>query len=307
MYSYDVFAGTLKAPFQFPELQQTSGPASWILERGDIPSPLDPASLIGDDDVYGEVKVRCYRTMQGHSLVYDDTGRFDVSDGALIRWFAPHDADDSLLEAVRADVVGRVLALALHQHDVLCLHASAVSINGRGIALLAPKMHGKSTLATALVRGGARLLSDDTVPVTPDATPLVRPGVHQLRLWKDSASRLAAERMGESAPARKVVLDHFDEGTVQRSAVPLAALYVLLPSAPDDAESARRSVLTEIQATLALVEHAKLGPLLGRKDAGLMFEQSAAIARRVPVYLLHVARDLDRLADAAATILGWHR
>jgi hypothetical protein len=222
-----------------------------------------------------------------------------------VTWFCPPGQEDRLIEAVRADIVGRVLALALHQHDVLSLHASAVSIGGNAIALLAPKMHGKSTLATALVRGGARLMSDDTVPVTPEAIPMVRPGVHQLRLWKDSAQRLASERMDEATSSRKLVLDHLDEGDVERHPLPFAAAYVLLP-APADAEAARRSPLADIQGTLALIEHAKIGPLLGRTDAGLMFEQAAAIARRLPMYLLHVARDLDRVADAAATIRSWH-
>jgi hypothetical protein len=306
MYSYDVFGGVLRSPFEFPELQPTTGAASWTIERGDIPNPIDPATQIGDDNVYGNVKVRSFRNGSGHSLVYDDTGRFDVVDGSLVTWFAPGDQEDRVIEAVRADVVGRVLALALHQQDVLSLHASAVSIGGKAIALLAPKMHGKSTLATALVRSGARLISDDTVPVTPDDVPMARPGVHQLRLWRDSAQRLAAERMDEATTSRKLVLDHLDESDVERHAVPFAAAYVLLPAPASESQAATRSALADIQGTLALIEHAKIGPLLGRKDAGIMFEQAAAIARRVPMYLLHVARDLERVSEAAATIRSWH-
>lgn len=306
MYSYDVFGGVLRSPFEFPELQPATGNPSWTIERGDIPNPLDPASQIGDDNVYGDVKVRSFHNGSGHSLIYDDTGRFDVAEGRLVTWYAPTDQEERVLEAARADIVGRVLALALHQQDVLSLHASAVSIGGKAIALLAPKMHGKSTLATALVRSGARLISDDTVPVTPDAVPMVRPGVHQLRLWKDSAQRLATDRMGEATASRKLVLDHLDEADVERKPVPLAAAYVLLPAPASEPQAATRNALADIQGTLALIEHAKIGPLLGRKDAGIMFEQAAAIARRVPMYLLHVARDLERVSDAAATIRSWH-
>ncbi|MGQ0649171.1 MAG: hypothetical protein ACT4P7_16570 [Gemmatimonadaceae bacterium] len=305
MYSYELFGGVLRSPVEFPELRTVTGTPTWTLERGDIPAAIDPATQIGDDDVYGEVKVRCFRSAAAaHQLVYDDTGRFDVSDGSLVTWFAPSGADGRVLEAARADLIGRVLAVALHQADVLTLHASAVSIRGRGIALLAPKMHGKSTLAASLVRGGGRLLSDDTVPVAREAHPLLRPGVHQLRLWRDSAHQLARDRADEATSSRKLVLDTLDQKDIEREPVPFDAAYVLVPAR--SGESASRTRLSEIQSTLALIEHSKLGPLLGGPDAAVMFEQAAAIARQVPVYLLRIVRDLDRLAHAAEVIRSWH-
>jgi hypothetical protein len=308
MPSYALFGGTLASAIEFPELPRAVGDPTWTLTVGPAAKSMVHLSPIGEDAVYGQVKVRCYRSEAGHQLAYDDTGCFDVQKDGLIAWHPPDERPSGqILDAARADVIGRVLAVAMHQTNVLSLHASAVSLSGAGIALLAPKMHGKSTLATALVRGGGRLLSDDTVPVSGDGAPRLRPGVHQLRLWKDSALQLAREQAGTMADARKLVLDDLSEAEVERETMPFAAAYVLVPEAPQAEEAVVRSPLTEVQATLALIEHSKLGPLLGGRDAALVFAQAAAIARVVPVFLLRVARDLDRLPAVVSTILEWHR
>jgi len=308
MHLYSVFGGVLRTSIEFPELPPTTGNASWTLEIGDVPPSLPSDSPIGDDAVYGAVHVACYRTTDGHALVYDDTGRFDLSDGgALITWYRPTDEPPHLMDAMRADVIGRVLALALHQQGVLCLHASAVAIGGNGIALLAPKGHGKSTLATALVRAGGKLLSDDTVPVTAGPPVELRPGVPQLRLRHDAALQLAAERATEASGARKLVIDRLDPHEVADHPVRFSAGYVLVPARPNDEQPpVDRLALSQVQATLALVEHTKLGPLLGGVDAARVFEQAATVASQVPLFLLRVGRDLSRIVEVAETMVDWH-
>ena len=61
------------------------------------------------------------------------------------------------------------------------------------LALTGPSGVGKSTLATALVRRGYRLLTDDVCAVTlaPNATPIVHPGYPQTKLWADALTKLA--------------------------------------------------------------------------------------------------------------------
>lgn len=45
------------------------------------------------------------------------------------------------------------------------LHATAIAINGEGVLLLGPSGSGKSDLALRLIDRGAKLISDDAVPV----------------------------------------------------------------------------------------------------------------------------------------------
>ena len=45
------------------------------------------------------------------------------------------------------------------------LHATCVSINGKGVLLLGPSSSGKSDLGLRLVDGGAQLVADDRVDI----------------------------------------------------------------------------------------------------------------------------------------------
>ena len=304
MTSYRLFAGLLNSELDFPELSAVEGEtADWTLEigrstRSELGEPL------GEDVVYGDCRVRCYRAPDaGFSLEYDDTGRFDISpDGRRIVWVRP----ESVVEdAARADVASRVLSLAMHAAGTFTLHASAVSLHGAGLAFVAPKYHGKSTLAAALVQHGAKLLTDDTLPVRLDPVPLLLPGVQQLRLWGDAAARISGAEPAD--PSRKVVMTELVEQRVEAAAVPFTAAYVLVPIARDDAnEIVRRERLPAVAGTMALVQHARLAPLFRRREAGTLFTQAAAVADRVPVYALFVQRHLERLDDVVEQIVAWH-
>lgn len=309
MFQYTVFGGTLSAPFDIPGLPPSTaaGPPTWVVEVDDIADAAQ-GDLIGNDSVYGDVRVNCYRTADGHALEYDDTGRFEVSrSGSRIVWRQNAESvSPDILEACRADLLGRVIALALHQQGVLSLHASAIQFGNEGIALLAPKGHGKSTLATALVNAGGQLLSDDTVPVKQADKVVLCPGVPQLRLWRDSALQLANDRASEADSSRKLVLDGLPPEMVSAAPVPFAAGYFLAPVKSGEAPVSREP-LHQIQSALGLIEHSKIGALLGRSDAAQVFEQAAAIAQKVPFYLLKVRRDLSQIGDVAATIRSWHQ
>ena len=134
---------------ELPEIDASSAPA-WRVERG-IGSPsLGDYISLGTDTVYADVKVSLSRSADAFRVVFDDSGTFDVIGAERrIRWYPGIAASE---EAVRADLLGRVMAVAAHADDALALHASAVSIGGKTIALLGPKRAGKSTLALALVQ-----------------------------------------------------------------------------------------------------------------------------------------------------------
>jgi hypothetical protein len=301
---YDVFGGTLHSEVEIDDLPESPvAAADWTLRVAEAADAPD-GELLGSDVVFGDTSVRGFRTPQGFALVFDDTGRFDVSrDGSLITWHRPSAAPT---DSGQADLTSRVLALALHARGVFTLHASAVSIEGNGLAFMAPKYHGKSTLCSALVLAGARALSDDTVPVQPGNVPRLAPGLPSLRLWSDTASRLFGVG-DESEGPRKHHVSQFTEGQLELRPVPFRAAYVLNPvaSLPDGAAAVRERLDT-VAATMMLVRHAKLGPILAGTEAPVMLGLSADIARVVPVYALHVLRDLDRLDEVSRQVIAWH-
>jgi hypothetical protein len=196
MDRYSVFGGCLQSAVPFPELRPLhDGTPDWTLQRIHAAAGEVAAELLGEDRADVDVGVRLFRIAEGFRLAYDDTGSFDVLDmGARILW---HPGPIVRAEAVRLDILGRVLPVALHASGALCLHGSAVAVEGNGIAFLAPKLHGKSTLAQAMVAAGARMASDDVVPVYGGAPARMAPGVPSARLWSDSLGQL-----GIRSPAR---------------------------------------------------------------------------------------------------------
>jgi hypothetical protein len=303
---YSIFGGTLRSALAFPSLRVESAERpTWTLDVH-VPAPLpDDAQALGADQVVASTMVRLYRSREGWHLVYDDTGRFDIDPaGRAIVWRAPDGVSE---DAARLDIIGRVLATAVHAAGAVCFHASAVAVDGEAIAFLGAKGFGKSTLAWALVRAGARLLTDDTLRVQLDATPVAYPGVHELRLRPDAADRLPPAPREARQAGDRLVVDGLEVDRLQEDPVPIAALYMLSPVTDLPGSCASRvSALASVPSALSLVRHAKIAPLLTGTAAGALLDRTASLAQLVPVRLLEVARDFSRLDDVVAEVLALH-
>jgi hypothetical protein len=279
------------------------GHADCVVEHRRGPAPEVPQRLLGEEPVHSELMVRCFETRDGLRLVYDDTGTFDISaSGDRVTWWQ---GADPPMDAVQTDLLGRVMALVLHCRGILTLHASAVRIGGQGVVLLAPKGFGKSSLAIALVRAGARLISDDTVAVESTAPPVIRPGVQMLRLRPDSASR--HQISSDGAAADKVRFRPDEEHAVGGEKTALSALYLLRPTSPSpDLPAVTREPCAPVAAALALTAFRKLGALLDGRTGAASLRAAADLVGLVPVYTLHVQRTLDRLEEVVAEMARWH-
>ena len=307
MKSYQVFGGVLRSELEFPELDPaTRGDADWTLTMTTAPAPdVELGQPIGEDKVDQGVMVRSYATATGFRLLYDDTGVFDVTAGGReIRW---HRSDATDLEAGRLDVLGRVLALALHASGWLSLHGSAVALAEGAVAFLAPKGNGKSTLAFALMRGGAALMTDDTVVIGRGTPPIVRPGVQSVRLFRDSADWLSAPAPIAGTSDIKATFGQLAEDGRRLTRAPLAALY-LLESVPAGtiAEPVERQRLEGPEAVFGLLGQTKIGALLGGSEAPGVFASVVALAEGNPIYKLRVTRDYARLQTVVERIMAWH-
>ena len=307
MNRYQVFGGVLCSELEFPELDCTTRPETdWTLTVTTTPAPELPlGQALGEDKVDQGVMVRAYATPEGFRLVYDDTGVFDVTGvGREIRWHRPESAD---LEAGRLDVLGRVLALALHASGWLSLHGSAVALADGAVAFLAPKGNGKSTLAFALMRAGAALMTDDTVVIGSGLPATVRPGVQSVRLFRDSADWLSATAPIAGTSDVKATFGQISEDARRLTRAPLAALY-LLESVPAGtiSEPIERRRLVGPEAVVGLLGQTKIGALLGGAEAPTVFASVAGLAEGSAIYKLRVTRDYERLGTVVERIMAWH-
>lgn len=307
MPDYALYGGILRSALELPEFARiTGGEPDWVLRPSNGEPPGDHGALLGKEDI-GGITVWHYRRTDGYRIEYEHLGLFDVLDeGREIVWHRPSGPVEDAV--VGLAVAGRVLATALHSAGALCLHASAVAFGDRAIAFIAPKFHGKSTLALALRGVGAQLVTDDMLPVELGPPVMVRPGVQNVRLFRDSLHRIDPRESRISVgPGGKHVLTGLAERTLMLSRARLVAVHVLqpAPSLPGGL-AVRRERLADVPAALMMVVHAKLGAVLGRSEGSVVFDRAARIARSVPVYNLHVARDYALLPEVVAQLRDWY-
>jgi hypothetical protein len=257
--------------------------------------------MVGEEELVGGVSARLERTPDRFRLSFDDTGTFDVArDGSSIAWLP---APNAKAAVVRADVLGRVLAVALHAAGDLCLHASAAAIGGRAVAFVEPRGYGKSTLTMALVAAGARLVADDTLRLTVNR-PHVALAVPSLRLCADTAARFGVGAHS-ALPGDKLVVR--DAPVPTEHWLPIDAIYVLAPrAAAAGVPAVRRERLRSLEATLAVVRHGKIAALLGGVEAASVLPRASAVARAIPIFALEIKRDLALVEMAAEQIAGWY-
>ncbi len=309
MRDYQVFGGALRSDIEFPELRTIESDApSWTLRSTALVPDMRAAALLGEAEVIPGCNVRLFRHDAGFRFVFDDTGSFDITaNGREITWAKGPNFEEAW---VRADVTGRVLAVAMHASGHLCLHGSAVATGAGAIAFLAPKFHGKSTLALALTRAGAKLLTDDVLPVYPHTPIQAVPGVHQVKLWQDSATHFGVDAAGPAPrPGSKHLLHDFDDGMLSNDRTPLAASYLLSPVIVEEGAAVppvSRARMHAVPSALALVRHSIMGSMLSGSEAQAVIDRATTIAETVPVYQLTVAAGMERIGDTVDQLLAWH-
>lgn len=220
----------------------------------------------------------------------EDLGRFLVSNGHTIDVELRDGADP--LEA-SPFLTGLGLSALLLQRGGLSLHASAVSRDGGAIALCGESGAGKSTLAAALCQAGWDFVSDDVCHIErlADGRPVVWPDGRRFKLFEQSIETLALEhRRGREV--RAGLGKHYVTPSSQpTTAITLDAIYALRYHDEPDTSCVRLSPLNASQLLLTESHCRFVARAIARSRNHL--EVSAAIASRVPVFLLKRPRGLS--------------
>jgi hypothetical protein len=200
---------------------------------------------------------------------------------------------------------GPVMTFLMALRGFVCLHASAVVIDGRAVVFAGPAGSGKSTTAAAFVRRGFAALSDDIAAISTNAgTVTVQPAFPQLCLWPESAVALrssveALPRLVPDAEKRYVEL-RTGNGGFHDEPAPLGAIYVLRPKvAGSGGPEIERLAGTEELLSLLANHHGSAG--LARERRGMEFNFFGRIASQVPIRRVRVPRGVpcaEELCDA---------
>lgn len=198
-------------------------------------------------------------------------------------------------------VSARLLPLAsvLRGHE--CLHASAVSIEGRNVAFLAAAGHGKTSIAVHLAVAGASIVTDDVLAFDHDGHGVrCHPGPDLVSVRGDEYARLSPderERLGERVGrGAKVYL----RARVEPTSRPLHAVYLLErrdPNGPARIEELRIDPPAVFASCFITVVRT---PARLR----LQLDACAALARLVPAF--RVVIPAGATARATTTVIAEH-
>lgn len=262
----------------------TSAQPDVRIKRASLPATLDQAIVLGpnwmiakDDFLLrvpgvARMRVRCGREIE----VEIDGTEADVSPFLL----------------------GTCFGVLMHQRGELVLHASAVSYNGKAIAICGPSGMGKSTLSAALCQTGCSFISDDvsTIRFRADGRSEVLPDSRSHRLWADVIEPLAlSDRRGEAV--RETMQKYHVEPTSSISAIPLAMILVLRQADIHDHPPVIEPLaLSDAAAYLRSdVFRSRLASHMGLDKA--LFAQIARLLPHVKVHRLTRPEGIDRLED----------
>ena len=87
----------------------------------------------------------------------------------------------------------------------------------------------------------------------------------------------------------------------------MSAIYLLVPRQGNgNGPVVHRAPVAAVPAALSLVGHAKIGALLGKSEAPLVFDRAVRVASRAAVYRLDLPRDFERIGYVVSQLAMWH-
>ena len=279
---YRALGMEIASDFCFSSLPQLDcdQPAMTILARcGAFPAPGRRLRHVPADGP-NDIDIQVFENADGVQYWVDRVGKFWIEARGTRVWYSLRaDADHGDVEHF---LVGPILGLAAQLQGRVLLHAGAVQIGGVAVAFSAPHGYGKSTLVASLARSGMPFLTDDVLPLQTTGSGIrACLSLPRIKLWEDSVAAL-----GETRVAYRRVVSWLDKrrvtigenwGTVARSDLPLAAIYLLAPHL-DPGRGVEFAELTPSAATLALMANMYMAEMLEGERARHALRAAAATA-----------------------------
>ena len=254
----------------------------------------------------GTPSIRLSRLADGshYRFAYADGTRIVVDAEGTRVWAVG--ATGATVEDTATYLLGPTLGFLLRLRGITCLHASAIAIDGKAVAIVGEAGAGKSSTAAAFARLGFPIITDDVAPLRDRGTRFeIEAAYPRIRLWPDSVESLfgspdALPRITPTWDKRFMDLNQSKSGFTHQ-ALELAAVYVLGPRVSD-----REPRLEELHAKaglLALITGSYARRCLDPSQRAQEFDVLARLVANVPLRSLGPCDDIARIAGLCDTIL----
>ncbi len=291
------FGYEVRSPLPFRLLRRGSGTPLGVVEGdGREQEPSDEPSMEWTSIGGQPFHARLYVQKDGFSLWIDPMGGFLI-DTAGPSVSVPPGADPLVREE---RLWGIPAALCFLERGDLSLHASAVDVEGSALLFAAPGHFGKTTLASAFLHAGHRVLSEDISCCTVSGAPSVVPGPALLRVRRDVYERL-------DFPETEVLLEEphrvhlgIDEGR-RGDGLPVLVRGIVFLRELDEEEIR----LERVDAVNALRDLWTLSFKVPSEEArARCFQGIVALADAVSVWNLYRPLRIDNLPDVVDRLLA---
>ncbi|MCG9889781.1 MAG: hypothetical protein MH252_01745 [Thermosynechococcaceae cyanobacterium MS004] len=265
---------------------------------------LEPATQLGDrcPDVVvqvGSVAAAAEKSFGSEASFkgsLPEIGQFWIQPDRIIVEPCPG-VDEQVLSSC---ILGTAFSVLLQQRGFLVLHASAVIVDGSAIAFIGNPGAGKSTTASAFLRHGYPVITDDVLAIRlSEGQPRVIPSYPILKLLPDAVEALGHEAEGLPllhATSHKRI-QTFDCETLQES-YPLQKIYLL---AKGDRHEIQSLSLTEALLTLTQQSRA-VKNLIDPSAKKLHFKQCAELANLQMTFRLRRRPGLESLSEIVGLV-----
>jgi hypothetical protein len=257
----------------------------WVREARRLPSHLEhprPGEVERDDSPF---TLTSYGAEEFFELAYGNEALFFVDGAAKRVWgtcLPPLTNED-----LATYLLGPVMGFVLRRRSILALHASAVCIGGRAVALCGESQAGKSTTAAAFALRGIPVLCEDVTPLIEEHGEFqVEPGYPRVCLWPDAVEKLfgAPDALPRLTPSWDKFFLPLDGGNAkfeeQRRVV--SAVYHFAPRVAE-ADAPRIEAMSAREALLELVQNTYMNWLLDRRQRAAEFDALGKLVAHVPV------------------------
>lgn len=223
MNTYQAFGLTIASEIELDEMVSCHTVQPDVTIRlGNVPDSIENVTIYSNNRVIGKDKFMI--DIKGISRYY-------VENGNLIL-LEPY--ENALFEEVKLYLLGSCMGAILYQRRILPLHGSCINIAGHGVLLTGKSGAGKSTIASALLKKGGKLVTDDVAAtrINEFQEPVVYSSYPSQKLWDDAIERIGLSGQKKSLNRVSSVFNKYSINSQTcffDSSIPLQTIFEIIP------------------------------------------------------------------------------